>query len=362
MAVILSLPTFAEVFEFTYEGKTLAYDVISEEEKTCQTHSGYEGKGFGSKSWPGNKVSGDLIIPSVASGYSVIKIGDNGFRDCYDLTSITIPNSVTDIANNAFENCKGLTSVTIPNSVKSIGDRAFWACNGLKELRIPKTVNYNDVGGYIENTVTTVTISFSMPNYLKIVDEDGNEIPLKDAATISGDFIYWWYEAYHSDYKYEDVVRISYLRPYQTVSVTLLGRKYEGETTDIDIDYKYIESYADMVVVRAVFNSESFKTDYYWSIGENHIYQTTIKIPYGSPNPSFTINGDHYHNCEWPSIVFPKPEFTECDAVATSPTKARLTAKCNLSTGATASIEWRRDDAPDNVKSKVEIVPLSTER
>ena len=53
-------------------------------------------------------------------------IGDEAFRECKNLTSITIPNSVTSIGKSAFYNCANLTSITIPNSVTSIGDEAFF--------------------------------------------------------------------------------------------------------------------------------------------------------------------------------------------------------------------------------------------
>ena len=66
----------------------------------------------------------------------VVKAGtrvicNNAFWGCYDLISVTIPDSVTSIGKSAFSKCYGLTSVAIPNSVTSIGDEAFAGCRGI---------------------------------------------------------------------------------------------------------------------------------------------------------------------------------------------------------------------------------------
>ena len=127
-------------------------------------------------------VSGALTIPSKLGGYPVTSIADEAYRDCTNLTSITIPNSVTSIGNLAFSNtgyynnssnwengvlyignhlidakttisgnytiksgtktianwaffnCDSLTSIVIPNSVTSIGSSAFRDCTNLKNV------------------------------------------------------------------------------------------------------------------------------------------------------------------------------------------------------------------------------------
>ena len=53
--------------------------------------------------------SGDIVIPETVNyegkSYSVTSIGNGTFFNCYELTSITIPNSVTSIGYRAFYNC-----------------------------------------------------------------------------------------------------------------------------------------------------------------------------------------------------------------------------------------------------------------
>ena len=73
-------------------------------------------------------------LTSVTIGTGVANIGDYAFKGCTKLTSVTIPDSVTSIGESAFEGCAGLTSVTIGNSVTSIGESAFESCAGLRTI------------------------------------------------------------------------------------------------------------------------------------------------------------------------------------------------------------------------------------
>ncbi len=66
----------------------------------------------------------------------------SAFRNCSNLTSITIPNSVSSIGHEAFNRCSNLTSITIPDSVNSIGNSAFWDCSSLTSIDIPNSVTF----------------------------------------------------------------------------------------------------------------------------------------------------------------------------------------------------------------------------
>jgi BspA type Leucine rich repeat region (6 copies) len=82
---------------------------------------------------------GDVVIPSVIDGYTVVAIGDFAFSG-YSITSVTIPDSVTSIGNSAFWNCFNLSNVAFGNGVIVIGNGAFLDCYSLTNVAIPNNV------------------------------------------------------------------------------------------------------------------------------------------------------------------------------------------------------------------------------
>ena len=91
------------------------------------------------------KYSGDIIIPEKIKGndgveYVVTSLSESCFKDCDNLTSITIPSSVTSLGAYCFGYCSGLTSITIPSSVTSLGTSCFSGCSVLTSITIPSSV------------------------------------------------------------------------------------------------------------------------------------------------------------------------------------------------------------------------------
>jgi len=203
-----------------------------------------------------NKYSGSITIPSTvvysAATYNVTSIGVSAFRNCSELTSITIPSSVTTIedyafyesskltnidvnANNAnfsstsgilfnknkttivcypggkqsgytipssvtsigkyaFSGCTNLTSITIPSNVTSIGDYAFFGCTGLTSVTIPNSIT--SIGAYVFSKCSQLT-SISFPNSITSIGANGfsscsklASISIPNSVTSIGDYAF----------------------------------------------------------------------------------------------------------------------------------------------------------------------------
>ena len=85
--------------------------------------------------------SGSAIIISklIYNGrtMNVVSIGNESFKKCSSLTSVTIGSGVTSIGSSAFRFCSSLTSITIPESVTNISSSAFQGCNSLQKVIVP---------------------------------------------------------------------------------------------------------------------------------------------------------------------------------------------------------------------------------
>lgn len=124
VVVIFSLIPTAHAADYTYpvEGGNLTFDPTTGTIKKCG-HLVY---------------SAD--IPSDIYDVPVVAIGDNAFKECKRLSSVTIPDSVTSIGSAAFGLCPSLQTITIPNGVTSLGSNLFSGCSSLTDVIIPGSV------------------------------------------------------------------------------------------------------------------------------------------------------------------------------------------------------------------------------
>lgn len=79
-------------------------------------------------------------IPASINGVPVTSIGRLAFYQCYDLTSVSIPDTVTSIGSSAFVYCSKLVNVDLPNSITSISESMFAACSNLESIQIPSSI------------------------------------------------------------------------------------------------------------------------------------------------------------------------------------------------------------------------------
>ena len=78
---------------------------------------------------------------------NMTEIGEDAFRNCQALTSITFPKSLTTIGNWAFYNCYALKAIVVPASVSSIGYAVFSCCSDLNKIEVDPANSYYDSRG-----------------------------------------------------------------------------------------------------------------------------------------------------------------------------------------------------------------------
>ena len=95
------------------------------------------------RSYPFNYAPWDnyyRTIKTVVIDSGVTSIGDEAFRGCEHLTTISLPNSLISIGFRAFGGCYRLQPITLPDSLISIGDGAFGNCYRFSSVTIPAAV------------------------------------------------------------------------------------------------------------------------------------------------------------------------------------------------------------------------------
>lgn len=108
-------------------------------------------------------ISGAITIPSALGGYPVVQILGSAFSQCYNITSVTIPNTITLIGDYTFLSCTSLTDITIPDSITSIGKQAFGNCTSLISVIIPNSVSsIRDTTFHGCSSLTSITIPDSV--------------------------------------------------------------------------------------------------------------------------------------------------------------------------------------------------------
>ena len=122
----------------------------------------------------------EVVIPA---GYTTLTSSlfmDNTTIESVDLSRTTI----TQIPSNAFRNCANLTSLTLPDTLTTIGTKAFDS-SSITELNLPESLTRIDSSAFYLNKLTTLYIpknvitiandAFSMPELQTIIVDPGNQ-------------------------------------------------------------------------------------------------------------------------------------------------------------------------------------------
>ena len=90
------------------------------------------------------------------------EIGNDAFRSCSSLKSITIPDGVESIGDYCFINCDNLTDVVISAGVSKIGENAFANCPKLKQITVDdKNKRYKSIDGDLYSKDGKVLIRYA---------------------------------------------------------------------------------------------------------------------------------------------------------------------------------------------------------
>ena len=212
LLLTLLLACTSTVFAHDFEKNGIYYNILSEEDKTVEVT--FKGTYYSSYD---EEYTGSITIPKTVwhygATYTVTRIGEDAFLGCYNLTSISIPNSVISIGAGAFgttawydnqpiglvyagkvlykykgtipantniviedgtlgiadeafynivgHNYKNLTSIKLPTSLVNIGEKAFFECVGLTSIIIPQGVN--NIGDYAFSGCTALEGDLIIP-------------------------------------------------------------------------------------------------------------------------------------------------------------------------------------------------------
>ena len=177
------LSTFTTwAYDFMVDG--IAYNFNSDSTTVSVT---YTTSDLPSSSTP-SSYTGQVVIPDKVtySGktYLVTAIGYAAFRFCWNVTSVTIPNSVNTICSSSFVLC-GLTSITIPESVNLIQLPGAFGAGPLQEINVEDGNNeYCSISGVLFDKGATVLLkyplgssrsSYAIPSSVTTIEESAFE-------------------------------------------------------------------------------------------------------------------------------------------------------------------------------------------
>ena len=110
-----------------------------------------------------NNYEGNIVIPQIVSykgnEFQITSLEDSCFKNCSNLTSITLPKGITSLGKYCFADCNSLTSITLPEGITSLGYECFRGCSSLTSITLPEGIT--SLGEYCFgycNSLTSITL------------------------------------------------------------------------------------------------------------------------------------------------------------------------------------------------------------
>ena len=167
LTMLLCIAVIPEAFAYNFQSGGIYYDITGTSPNTVAVT-------YATGSY--NSYSGNVDIPSTVTyngtTYTVTAVGNNAFRNCSNLTGVTIPGTVTSIGDYAFYYCGNLHEVDLPDVLTSIGSYAF-SQSGIHSVTIPVAVT--NIGSFAFYNCGLSIMVFNAENCLSMSGVFGND-------------------------------------------------------------------------------------------------------------------------------------------------------------------------------------------
>lgn len=90
------------------------------------------------------------------------------FGNCYNLKSVSLPNTLKAIGGKAFDSCRSLKTINLPDGLICIGERAFHYCDGLESIVFPESLQ--SIGKYAFETCSAL-FKVTIPGNIKTIEQ-----------------------------------------------------------------------------------------------------------------------------------------------------------------------------------------------
>ena len=80
---------------------------------------------------------------------TLTELAPASFRECTNLTTITLPDNIKTFGTHTFAGCTGLTTITLPRDLEEFGDAPFQFCTGLTTVELGENKNFTKEDGII---------------------------------------------------------------------------------------------------------------------------------------------------------------------------------------------------------------------